>query len=81
MAWAIDFPLPIFAPIPPGGKLTLREEEVLQLVSLGLTNAEIGQVLELSPHTVKTHLDNILNKLGLYNRTQAAVWAAKHGRV
>ena len=63
---------------PPGGRLSQREHQVLVLVSQGLTNPQIGRLLNVSPHTVKTHLDNILNKLGVNNRTQAAVWAAKN---
>lgn len=63
---------------PPGGRLSQREHQVLGLVSQGLTNPQIGRLLNVSPHTVKTHLDNILNKLGVNNRTQAAVWAAKN---
>lgn len=66
---------------PPGGMLSQRETEVLCLASLGLTNHQIGMILEVSLHTVKTHMDNILNKLGLENRTQAAVWAAKNDLV
>ncbi len=68
-------------PTPPGGRLSPRETDVLRLVSLGLTNVDIAHALDLSPHTVKTHLDGIMNKLGASNRTQAAVWAAKHGLV
>ena len=67
--------------MPPKSVLSPREEQVLRLVSQGLTNLQIGRTLTLSPHTVKTHLDNILNKLGVSNRTQAAVWAAKHDLV
>jgi NarL family two-component system response regulator LiaR len=66
---------------PPGGMLTHRENEVLCLAALGLTNQQIGVLLKVSLHTVKTHMDNILNKLGLENRTQAAVWAAKNDLV
>ena len=68
-------------PRPPGGYLSQRESQVLRLVSQGLTNQAIGQALKLSPNTIKTHLDNILNKLGAVNRTQAAVWAAKNNLV
>lgn len=58
--------------------LTAREKEVLSLLGSGATNEEIANQLFVSPHTVKTHLHNILKKLGLKNRLQAALWAAKH---
>ena len=55
--------------------LSERELEVLQLVAEGLNNQEIGTRLFLSPHTVKVHTRNIYAKLGVHNRTQAAVRA------
>ncbi len=58
--------------------LTQRELEVLQLVAQGATNMEISQILYISPHTVKSHVIHIFNKLGVNDRTQAAVWAAKN---
>ena len=58
--------------------LTGRELEVLRLVAQGATNAEIADLLEISPHTVKSHVIHIFNKLGVSDRTQAAVWAARH---
>ena len=59
--------------------LTEREKEVLRLVADGLTNVEIGERLYLSDKTVKSHVSNILAKLQLPDRTQAAVFAYKHG--
>lgn len=56
--------------------LTKRETQVLQLLASGATNAEISSTLFISPHTVKTHVYNILKKLGVQNRLQAALWAA-----
>jgi len=56
--------------------LTKRENQVLQLLASGATNAEISSTLFISPHTVKTHVYNILKKLGVQNRLQAALWAA-----
>lgn len=56
--------------------LTERELEVLRHVSQGATNNEISELLEISPHTVKSHVIHIFNKLGVNDRTQAAVWAA-----
>lgn len=58
--------------------LTGRELEVLRLVARGDTNAEISLHLGISPHTVKSHVIHIFNKLGVSDRTQAAVWAARH---
>jgi DNA-binding NarL/FixJ family response regulator len=58
--------------------LTERETEVLGLIANGFSNAEIGKVLAISPHTVKSHVMNIFGKLGVKGRTQAAVWAVRH---
>lgn len=58
--------------------LTQREIEVLRLIAGGATNSEISDILIISPHTVKSHVINIFNKLGVNDRTQAAVWAAHH---
>ena len=55
--------------------LTRREEEVLRLVSAGLSNAGIAAALFVAPGTVKKHLDHIYEKLDVANRTQAAAWA------
>ena len=57
--------------------LTNREKEVLQLVAAGRTNNEISEKLFISPHTVKSHVIHIFNKLGVNDRTQAAVLAAQ----
>lgn len=58
--------------------LTDREVEVLDLIADGFTNPEISNTLSISVHTAKTHVINIFNKLGVNNRTQAAVIAAFH---
>jgi NarL family two-component system response regulator LiaR len=59
--------------------LTEREVEILQLVAQGLTNDEIAEKLVVSERTVRTHVSNILAKLQLANRTQAALYALKEG--
>ncbi len=59
--------------------LTEREVDVLKLVARGLTNHEIGEQLYISNRTVGTHISNILGKLHLANRTQAALYALREG--
>lgn len=61
--------------------LTNRELEVLRLIGQGKTNKEIGDELYISLKTVKTHVSNILNKLNVQDRTQATIYAFKHGLV
>lgn len=61
--------------------LTERELFVLRLVASGASNLEIAQTLSISINTVKSHLKNILEKLQLQNRTQAATYAMRHGLV
>ncbi|WSB38822.1 response regulator transcription factor [Streptomyces scopuliridis] len=62
-----------------GTSLTDREREVLTLIADGRSNREIARALVLSEKTVKTHVSNILMKLDLSDRTQAALWAVRHG--
>ena len=64
---------------PSNAKLSPREGEVLQLVAKGATNKEIADSLFISENTVKTHLQNIMEKLHLANRSQAAAYAVKKG--
>jgi len=61
--------------------LSSREQEVLKLITEGATNTEIARHLYLSPNTIKTHVRNILNKLGVEHRLQAAVIALRHGLI
>jgi DNA-binding NarL/FixJ family response regulator len=63
------------------GELTERELEVLGLVAKGMDNAEIAEALVISPQTAKNHVSNILAKLQLENRIQAAVHAVRRGLV
>jgi len=62
-------------------RLTEREREVLTLIAAGLNNQEIADRLHIGVKTVKTHVSNILSKLELSDRTQAAVYAHRHGLV
>lgn len=59
-------------------ELTDREIQVLRLVAGGSTNIEISEILSISPHTVKSHVIHIFNKLSVNDRTQAAVLAIRH---
>jgi DNA-binding NarL/FixJ family response regulator len=61
--------------------LTDREREVLAQIALGRSNREIARVLVVSEKTIKSHVSNILMKLGLADRTQAALHAVRHGIV
>jgi DNA-binding NarL/FixJ family response regulator len=61
--------------------LTQREEEVLKLVAIGRTNAEIAAELFISLTTVKTHVASLLTKIGARNRVEIAMWAYDTGRV
>jgi len=59
--------------------LTAREVEILKLVAQGMSNQEIAEKLVISERTVRTHVTNILGKLHLANRTQAALYALREG--
>jgi DNA-binding NarL/FixJ family response regulator len=61
--------------------LTQRETQVLRHLALGLSNKEIGQSLSISIETVKEHVQHLLRKMDVTDRTQAAVWAVRRGLV
>jgi DNA-binding NarL/FixJ family response regulator len=66
----------------PGGttpELTERENDILRVLAHGRSNDEIARELNISPATVRTHLNQIFSKLGLARRTQAVLYALKHG--
>jgi DNA-binding NarL/FixJ family response regulator len=63
------------SPVP----LTDREREVLALIAAGRSNREIARSLAVAEKTVKTHVSNVLMKLGVQDRTQAALYAVRHG--
>jgi NarL family two-component system response regulator LiaR len=67
------------SPPPAGEELTVREVEVLSLVAQGLSNQEIADQLVVSERTVRKHVSNVLGKLHLANRTQAALYAIQTG--
>ena len=69
------------AKVSPDESLTKREIEVLKLVALGHTNTQISRELFISPATTRTHVSNILAKLNLSNRTQAALYALRQGLI
>jgi DNA-binding NarL/FixJ family response regulator len=64
---------------PPADALTGREIDVLRMVAAGATNREIAARLFLSEGTVKNHISRVLSRLGLRDRTQAAIYARDHG--
>jgi two-component system NarL family response regulator len=64
---------------PAAEPLTEREQQVLACLGRGMSNKEIAAELFISEKTVKTHVSNVLDKLGLADRTQAALYAVKHG--
>ena len=66
---------------PPLESLTARERDVLRLLAAGATNKQIASDLNIVEKTVKTHVSNVLSKLGLQSRTQAALYAVQRGWV
>jgi DNA-binding NarL/FixJ family response regulator len=65
----------------PDAELTTRELEILRLLGAGKSNKEIAAELQISVRTARTHVSNILGKLDLTSRTQAALWAVRQGLV
>jgi DNA-binding NarL/FixJ family response regulator len=63
----------------PEDQLSAREMDVLRLIARGMENAEIADTLAISPRTAKNHVSNILAKLGLPSRVQAAIYAVRRG--
>lgn len=62
----------------PAQELSTREIEVLRLVAAGLANKQIARRLAIAERTVKAHLTNVFQRLGVTDRTQAALWAQEH---
>lgn len=69
------------APSGPGGRLTEREHEVLLLLAGGASTPAIAASMYISPHTARTHVQNLLAKLGVHSRLEAATYAVRHGLV
>ena len=63
----------------PADGLSTREREVLALVAAGLPNKQIARRLEISEKTVKAHLTSVFRRIGVTDRTQAALWAERNG--
>jgi DNA-binding NarL/FixJ family response regulator len=75
-----DVAAALMAPDPTASSpLTAREREVLAEIAQGRSNREIAKTLHLAEKTVKTHVSNVLMKLGVADRTQAALFAVRHG--
>jgi NarL family two-component system response regulator LiaR len=74
-----QFVAPMTEPTVAPDQLTAREREVLRLIARGMSNRELALELSISEKTVKTHVSHILAKLHLDDRTQAAIYAYKHG--
>lgn len=70
--------LPNPDPAGPGADLSAREVEVLRLVARGMANKQIGRALGISESTVKVHVGNIFRRIGVADRTSAALWAREH---
>jgi len=62
-------------------RLTPREIQILQRLAQGMSNEQIATDLGMSPHTLRTHIQNILTKLGVHSKLEALVFAIRHGKV
>lgn len=76
-----DMSVTLSFPLDAAAELTEREMDVIRLLADGLTNKEIAVALDVRPRTIKFHLDNIYSKLGVSSRTEAVVYAIRHGWV
>ena len=63
------------------GRLTRREVQILQLMADGVPAEALAQSLAMSPATLRTHMQNIIIKLGVHSKTEALAFAIRHGRV
>jgi DNA-binding NarL/FixJ family response regulator len=70
--------LPSGRPAHPADELSTREQQVLKLVAKGLANKQIARYLGISESTVKTHISHVFRRIGVADRTSAAIWARDH---
>lgn len=70
--------LPSAGPARPADELSAREQQVLRLVAKGLANKQIARYLGISESTVKAHISNVFRRIGVADRTTAAIWARDH---
>lgn len=70
--------LPTSASAEPGDQLSDRERQVLRLASQGMANKQIARALGIAERTVKVHLSNVFRRIGVTDRTSAALWAREH---
>jgi two-component system nitrate/nitrite response regulator NarL len=70
---------PMISSQPKKNRLSVREREIVAALARGASNKEIAREFELAESTVKIHVQNILRKLNLTSRVQAAVYAVEHG--
>ena len=76
-----EHPVILTAPRLSPDALSPRQREVVALIAEGLTNAEIGRRLTVTPGTAANHVEAVLRRLGVGSRVQAAMWAVAHGLV
>ncbi len=69
------------SPIDRANRLTAREIEILQRTADGLSMDEIAALLAISPHTIRTHMQNCLAKLGVHSKLEAVTFAIRTGKV
>jgi non-specific serine/threonine protein kinase len=74
----IDDPAADAQPVPARPQLSRREEQVAALVATGMTNRQIADRLVLSPRTIESHVERIMNRLGIGSRAEIAAWATRH---
>jgi DNA-binding NarL/FixJ family response regulator len=77
-AGRIDPPVPPARRVAPAPELTRREREVLALVALGLANKQVARRLGIREGTVKAHVTSVFHRIGVRDRTSAALWARSH---
>jgi DNA-binding NarL/FixJ family response regulator len=69
------------SPMERADRLTGREVEILQLTADGLSMEQIAERLEISPHTIRTHMQNCLTKMGVHSKLEAVTFAIRTGKV